>query len=170
VNSHSDVCPVAEGGWGVDTDPSDGFASGMTDRAHVTANGSNYWEVSPLPGGCLRLYCDGRNGSSNVYIANVFVREKRNLSVESCHAPVQVTKIINPGDEAQLKLNLTVATGTCINSTSHTRVEVKDTKGAIVLTRDLEPNHQEVAFDGALLFTVSAAGLLDVQYRTPSTP
>jgi len=170
VNSHSDVCPVAEGGWEIDTEPFDGFASGMTDRTHVTANGSNYWEVSALPGGCLRLYCDGRNGSSNVYIANVFVREKRNLSVESCHAPVQASKIINPGDEVQFTLDATLATGACVNSTLHTRVEVKDRKGAIVLTRDLQPNHQEDAFDGALVFALSATGLLDVQYRTPSTP
>lgn len=172
VNSHSDVCPLAEGGWEIDSDPFEGFASGMTDRAHVTANGSNYWEVSALPGGCLRLYCDGRNGSSNVYIANVLVREKRTVNVDSCHAPVQVTKRIKPGEEMQLALDASVATGSCVNPTLHTRVDFKDMSGALVLTKDLEPNpnHPEEAFDGALVLQLSPTGLLDVQYKIPAAP
>jgi hypothetical protein len=170
ANRQSAVCPVAEGGWEVDSDPFDGFAAGMTDRAHVVTKGSNYWDVSALPGGCLRLYCDGRNGSSNVYVANVFVREKRVVSVEACHVPVQATTMISPGDNTQLKLDVALATGTCTNPTLHTRVEVIDMNGTTVLTRDLQPYHEESVFDDALFFEFSAMGILDIQYKTRSNP
>jgi hypothetical protein len=168
VNSHLDVCPMAETGWVVDTDAYEGFDSGMTDRAHVTANGSNYWEVSKVGGGCLRLYCDGRNGSSNVYIANVFVREKRSVQVNSCHAPVQDSKRIMPGEEKQISLDVGVATGTCLDPKLKTRIDIKDTAGSLLLTKYLEPNGKEEVFDGALVLQLSPSGLVDVQYRIQS--
>jgi len=169
VNSHLDVCPMAETGWIVDADAYDGFDSGMTDRAHVTANGSNYWEVSKLGGGCLRLYCDGRNGSSNVYIANVFVREKRAVPVDSCHAPIRDAKEVKPGEERQLSLDVAAATGSCSDPKIKTQVDVKDSTGELLLTKYLEPNVKEEIFDGAVILQLSASGLVDVQYRVPTT-
>jgi hypothetical protein len=168
VNSHLDVCPMAETGWVVDTEAFDGFDSGMTDRAHVTANGSNYWEVSKLGGGCLRLYCDGRNGSSNVYIANVLVREKRAVQVESCHPAVQDTKQVKPGEEQQLSLDVVAATGNCVDAKIKTRIDIKDPKGNLLVTKYLEPNGKEEVFDGALVLQLSPSGLVDVQYRIQS--
>jgi hypothetical protein len=168
VNSHLDVCPMAETGWVVDTDGYDGFDSGMTDRVHVIANGSNYWEVSKLGGGCLRLYCDGRNGSSNVHIANVFVREKRSVPVDSCHAVVQDAKQIKPGEEKQLSLDVAVATGSCLDPKLKARIDIKDSSGSLLLTKYLEPNGKEEVFDGALVLQLSPSGLIDVQYRIQS--
>jgi len=166
VNSHVDVCPVAESGWEIDPDPYPGFSNGMTDREHVTANGSNYWDVAKLPGGCLRLYCDGRNGSSNVYIANVFVREKRSVPTDSCHAPVTGEIVVGPGDEKQISLDASAATGSCVNASLLTRVEFKDEKGALVATKDVTPEKPETLFDGGLVLQLNSSGLLDIEYKS----
>lgn len=165
VNSHLDVCPAAESGWEIDADPLAGFSYGMTDREHVTANGSHYWDVGKLPGGCLRLYCDGRNGSSNVYIANVFVREKRAVAVDSCHAPVEGKIQVNPGEEKQLSLDGSVARGTCTAVSFQAQVEFRDEKGTLVLSKSLSPGKSEAVFDGRVILQLDTSGLLDVQYR-----
>src|SRR4029077_16383062 len=115
VNSHLDVCPMAESGWELDSDPFPGFANGMTDRDHVVATGDKYWDVGKLPAGCLRIYCDGRNGSSHVQIAQVYVREKRNTRSEACHGPVQTETDIKPGELKQIPLNLTEAKNDCLD-------------------------------------------------------
>jgi len=116
----------------------------------------------------MRLYCDGRNGSSNVYIANVFVREERSVPVESCHAPVRDVKQIKPGEEKQLSLDVAAATGDCLEPKLKTRIDIKDSAGSLLLTKYLEPNGKEEVFDGALVFQLSPTGLVDVQYRVPS--
>jgi hypothetical protein len=165
VNNHLDVCPTAESGWEIDTDPSPGFSYGMTDREHVTANGSNYWDVGKLQSGCLRLYCDGRNGSSNVYIADVYVREKRTIPVDSCHAPVEGKGVVDPGEEKQISLDSALAGGTCTNVSLQARVGFRDEKGALVLTRSVTPEKREEVFDGGIILQLDRSGLLDIQYK-----
>lgn len=166
VNSHLDVCPAADSGWELDHDPYPGFFYGMTDRDHVTKNGSNYWDVGTLPGGCIRLYCDGRNGSSNVWIANVFIREKRSVPVASCHAAVTGEATVNPGDEKQIPLDVATATGTCANTSIQAQVELHDGSGALVHTSYVTPEKGDAVFDGEIVLQLNATGLLDIQYKT----
>lgn len=166
VNSHSDVCPLAEGGWEVDSEPFPGFSYGMTDREHVVATGDKYWEVSKLPSGCLRLYCDGRNGSSHVQIAQVFIRQKQAQAIERCHDPARGETDVRPGELKQLQLNLSEARSDCLDPTMHPRVEILDSQGKSVLIKDLRPDIQEQMFDGMLVLRFNSSGLLDIEYRT----
>ena len=46
-----------------------------------------------------------------VPIVHVFVREKRSVQVDSCHATVQDAKWTKPGEEKQVSLDVVVATG-----------------------------------------------------------
>jgi hypothetical protein len=168
VNSHSDVCPVVEGGWELDTDPFPGFAYGMTDRDHVVKTGDKYWSVEALPAGCIRLYCDGRDGSSHVQIAQVFVREKRNMAVNSCNAPLKQEADITPGELKQLSFDVAKAVSDCESALIQGRVQLTDPTGATVFTQDLAVDKPEEVLDGSIRFQLHGSGLLDVEYRTPA--
>ena len=170
VNSHSDVCPQVESGWELDTDPYPGFSYGMTDKDHVGASGDKYWSVDALPGGCIRLYCDGRDGSSHVKIAQVFVREKRNIAVKSCNAPLRQESDIKPGDLKQLSFDVSKAVSDCVNSVLISRVELMDATGASVFVQDLQVNKPEDDLNGFIHFQFNESGLLNVEYRTPPPP
>jgi hypothetical protein len=167
VNSHLDVCPTVESGWELDADPSPGFAYGMTDKDHIVATGDKYWSVSALPGGCIRLYCDGRNGSSHVQIAQVFVREKRKMSVKSCNGPLKQESDIKPGELKQLSFDVTNAVSDCENAVLQGRVQLIDTTGANVFTKDLAVNKLEGVLDGVIHLQLNGSGLLDVEYGRP---
>jgi hypothetical protein len=166
VNSHSDICPTVESGWELDTDPSPGFAYGMTDRDHVAATGDKYWSVSALPGGCIRIYCDGRDGSSHVQVAQVFVREKRRMTVEGCSAPIREELDIKPGELKQLSFDAAHAVSDCDKAILHARVQLIDGKGTSVLVKDLAVDKPEDALDGFVHFQLNKSGLLDVEYRS----
>jgi hypothetical protein len=168
VNSHYDVCPLAESGWEIDPEPTDGFANGMTDINHVQKTGDKYWSVSPLPGGCIRIYCDGRDGSSHVKIAQVFMRERRGVATQECHPAVTVSADLQPGDLKQIQLNFAGAKGECVDPLYHARVEVRDLNGKTIVTKDLSIDRREEAFDGTLSFLANSSGLLDVEYRVRS--
>jgi hypothetical protein len=166
VNSHSDVCPQVESGWEIDTDPFPGFAYGMTDRDHVVATGDKYWSVDALPGGCIRIYCDGRDGSSHVQIAQVFIREKRRMSVETCNAPLRQELDIKPGELKQLSFDVANAVSDCDKAVLRARVQLIDKKGTSVLIKDLSVDTPEDALEGFVHFQLNGSGLLDVEYRT----
>jgi len=168
VNSHYDVCPLAESRWEIDTDPNDGFASGMTDISHVQKSGDKYWSVSPLAGGCIRIYCDGRDGSSHVKIAQVFMRERRSVATQECHSAVTGSADARPGELKQVQLDFAGAKGGCIDPVYHVRIEVRDEKGKALITKDLSVDRREEAFNGILSFVVNSSGLLDVEYRVQS--
>jgi hypothetical protein len=168
VNSHYDVCPLAESGWEIDTDPTDGFANGMTEISHVQKGGDKYWSVSPLAGGCIRIYCDGRDGSSHVKIAQVFMRERRSVATQECHSALTGSADARPGDLKQVQLDFAGAKGGCIAPVYRVRIEVRDEKGKVLITKDLSVDRREEAFNGILSFVVNSSGLLDVEYRVQS--
>jgi hypothetical protein len=166
VNSKTLVCPAAESGYEVDTDPAAGFSYGMTDRAHVVAGGDKYWDVSQADRGCIHLYCDGRNGSSHVWISNVQVREKRTLPTQQCHPPIESDTIVRPGELKKMTFDLTQASGACNNARIVARVAIRDEAGNNIDEKDLSPAASERALDGWMTLSLSPSGVLEAQYRT----
>ena len=166
VNSKTDVCPSAEGGYEIDPEPAEGFSYGMTDRAHVHAGGDKYWDVSQGDHGCIHLYCDGRNGSSHVWISYVQVRERRTTANQECHAPITSETTVQPGELKSIPLDLTQATGLCTNPQPLARIEIRDQNGSAIDTKNLSPGASERALDGWITLSLSASGVLEVQYRT----
>jgi len=166
VNSKSDVCPTAEGGYVVDTDPAEGFSYGMTDRAHVAAGGDKYWDVSQGDRGCIHLYCDGRDGSSHVWISRVQVREKRVLPTRECHLPVEAVATVHPGELKRITLDAAQAIGSCNNPQLLARVKISDERGNEIDAKDLSSSNSEKALDGWVTLFLTSSGVVEVQYRT----
>lgn len=166
VNSHTLVCPTPEGGYEIDTDPTPGFSYGMTDRAHVTAGGDKYWDVSQADRGCIQLYCDGRDGSSHVWISNVQVREKRVIATEQCHELLESELTVKPGELSKMSFDLNQTNGDCANPKLRARVSIRDQGGKELAEKDLTPNSSEHALDGWMTVSLNSAGVLQVEYRT----
>jgi hypothetical protein len=111
--------------------------------------------VDALPSGCIRLYCDRRDGSSHVKIAQVFVREKRKMTVKSCNAPLQQELNIKPGDLKQLSFDVSSAVSDCVNSVLQGRVQLIDASGASVFVQDLAVNKPEDVLNGFIHFQLN---------------
>ena len=154
VNSHTLVCPAAESGYEIDPDPAPGFSYGMTDLQHVKKGGDKYWDVSQADKGCIQLYCDGRNGSSHVWISEVQVRERRVNSVTQCHPPIRQDSMILPGELKEITLDLQQAASGCENPQWQSHIEIRDDNGAKLSEKDLALGApSERALDALQAFT-----------------
>lgn len=166
VNSKKPICPAVESGYQLDTDPAPGFSYGMTDRAHVQAGGDGYWEVSQADNGCILLYCDGRKGSSHVWISGVQIREKRAQHVEKCQPAVTVDFTILPGELKQATLDLSKASSGCTDPKFAAHIVVSDKNANNLYKKDLGiGGNREAALDGWMTFSLSTSGVLEVEYR-----
>ena len=166
-NAHLDICAVPSEGFEVDDDPVAGYQGGL--RWGPDKGGDRYRAITDgVPhAGCVRIYADGREGPSNVWIAEVSERQRRKLDASPCteHGASSSLDLIY-GEWRQQEFNLKDAVVPCGDSgLSKTpeltyRLRVEDDSRSPVWITDLTPSAPARSEDGRFEAKVSSSGLL----------
>jgi hypothetical protein len=166
-NSHLPICAVPSEGFEVDNDPLPGYEGGLRWGPH---DGDHYHDFNAgVPhSGCVQIYCDGRNGSSNSWVAEVYERQRRKVNAEPCTEHGAMASLdLAYNAWRQIEVNLKDAIGPCGEAGLSKspvltyRLKVEDDAHSVVWMKDLIPDATAQSENGDFQASISSSGLLN---------
>lgn len=161
-----DLCAIGSEGYVVDTDPAPGFSSGLKVGLQGSDRYGRVYLDQPAPG-CVHLYADDREGPSHVWIAGVYVRQKKLVDAPVCADAVKVARDLTCGFN-QIQLESSRAIGPCGEEgvsqppTVRTLAHLTREPGGSAELVELSPAEPSSALDGRVRFALGKTGLLNV--------